>query len=208
MLTTDYTIVSSKNNAILSRHKDNSMCYRVQFRICHNGDTAIDAKQHITFNTYQEILQLNNDMLDDICLEDIPGQPNSKYLMMQIKPIGQGLGINGKYVISKINLIHPPDKNCAGLVGVSVPLSETKSFFPNNTYEELICENSSLFAFWNNEDASMVVQYDFTLVDPTFQKHGLSVPKAVSDMSALVIKKLFLRMKEYKERQINSSSLE
>jgi hypothetical protein len=207
-MTSDYTVVSSKNNAILSRHKNNSLCYRVQFKISHNGNSAIDAKQHITFDTYDEILRLNDDMLDDIKLEAIPGEPNSRYLMMQIKPIGQGLGISGKYVVSKINLIHPPDKNCAGLVGVSVPLSETKTFSPNATYEELICENSSLFAFWSHSDASMVVQYDFTLVDPTFQKHGLSVPKAVSDMSALIIKKLFLRMKEYKERQINSSSRE
>jgi len=207
-MTSDYTIVSSKNNAVLSRHKNNSLCYRVQFKISHNSGTAIDAKHHITFDTYEEIFRLNDDMLDDISLEDIPGEPNTKYLMMQIKPVGQGLGIRGKYVISKINLIHPPDKNCAGLVGVSVPLSETKTFSPNAAYEELICENSSLFAFWNNSDSSMVVQYDFTLVDPTFKKHGLSVPKAVSDVSALVIKKLFLRMKEYKERQINTSSRE
>jgi hypothetical protein len=207
-MTSEYTVVSSKNNALLSRHKDNNLCYRVQFRICNSGGSAIDAKQHITFETYQEILRLNDDMLDDIKLEEVPGEPNSRFLMMQIKPVAQGLGINGKYVISKINLIHPPDKNCAGLVGVSVPLSETKTFAPNAAYEELICENSSLFAFWNSSDSSMVVQYDFTLVDPTFQKHGLSVPKAVSDTSALIIKKLFLRMKEYKERQINSASRE
>jgi hypothetical protein len=52
----------------------------------------------------------------------------------------------------------------------------------------------------------MVVQYDFTLLDPNFKKHGLSVPKTVSDMSALIIKKLFIRMKEYKEREVNNSS--
>ena len=78
------------------------MCYRVQFRICTNGGVTIDAKQHITFDTYQEILRLNDDMLDDIKLEEVPGEPNSRYLMMQIKPVAQGLGINGKYVISKI----------------------------------------------------------------------------------------------------------
>ena len=49
------------------------MCYRVQFRICNNSGTAIDAKRHITFDTYQEILRLNDDMLDDIKLEEVPG---------------------------------------------------------------------------------------------------------------------------------------
>lgn len=207
-MTSDYTVVSSKNNAILSRHNDNSMCYRVQFKINRNDNVAINPKDHITFDTYQDILRLNSDMLDDISIENIPGEPNTKYVMMQIRPVGKAFGIKGKYIISKINMIHPEDKACAGLVGASATLSETNTFRPNPDYEELVCESSSLFAFWSHTDSSMVVQYDFTLVDPNFQKHGLKVPKAVSDMSALVIKKLFLRMKEYKERQINTPSRE
>lgn len=202
MDTQEYTVVSAKNNAILSRSTKNNLCYRVQFKITSQCGVAIDPKCHITFDTYRDILRLNHDVLEDISLEEVPNEPNSRYVMMQIKPIGSSLGIKGKYIISKTSLIHPEGKNCAGLVGVSVPISNTKTLTPNPQYEELICENSSLFAFWNDDDCSLVVQYDFTLSDPNFSKHGLKVPRTVSDMSALVIKKLFLRMKEYKERQI------
>jgi hypothetical protein len=125
---------------------------------------------------------------------------------MQIKPVGAALGVKGKYILTKITVVHPSDKNCAGLVGSSIPLSHTRTLIPNPAYEELICENTNLFAFWNDIDGSMVVQYDFTLFDPNFQKHGLKTPRAVSDMSALIIKKLFLRMKEYKERQVNTNT--
>lgn len=202
----DYTVVSSKNNALLLRNKQNNLCYRIQFKLTRNDGNVIDPKKHITFDTYSEILRLNHDVLDEISLENVPDEPNSRYVLMQIKPIGAALGINGKYIITKINLIHPEDNTCAGLVGVSIPLSHTKTFSPNPDYEELICDNTNLFAFWNESDKSMVVQYDFTLIDPSFQKHGLPVPRAVSDMCALLIKKLFLRMKEYKETQINKTT--
>lgn len=204
--TQDYTVVSAKNNAVLSRNKDNSLCYRVQFKISRNDNGFIDPKRHINFETYCDILKLNSDVLDDISLEIIPEEPNARYVLMQIKPVGLSLGIKGKYIITKINLIHPNDKKCAGLVGSSVPLFQSKTLYPNPTYEELICENTNLFAFWDDNDKSMIVQYDFTLADPNFKKHGLKVPRAVSDMSALLIKKLFLRMKEYKETQVNKNT--
>ena len=202
----DYTVVSAKNNAILSRHKANNMCYRLQFKLSRDDGGAIDPRQHITFDTYKDIFRLNYDVLDDISLEEVPGEADSKFVLMQIKPVGAALGMKGKYIVSKVRLVSPEDKPCAGLVGASVPLSQVKTFVPNPAYEELICDSTHLFAFWDDNTASMMVQYDFTLTDPTFKKHGLPVPRAVSDTSALVIKKLFLRMKEYKERQINSRS--
>lgn len=200
----DYTVVSAKNNAVLSRNKSNSMCYRVNFKVSRDDNGQIDPKHHITFNTYGDLLRLNSDILDDISLEDVPGEPNARYVLMQIKPVASSIGIKGKFIVSKVTLIHPGTKNCAGLVGASVPLKQTRTFSPNPYYEELICENTNLFAFWDESDSSMVVQYDFTLVDPAFQKHGLSVPRAVSDTCALIIKKLLLRMKEYKEVQVNT----
>lgn len=205
-MTSEYTVVSSKNNAILSRHKKNNLCYRVQFKISRNDNGVINPKHHITFDTYRDILLLNSDILDDISIEEVDGEPNARNVMMQIKPVGHALGIKGKFIVSKVNIVHPPDKDCAGLVGTSIPISETRTFTPNPQYEELICEHNHLFAFWSDSDSSMVVQYDFTLLDPNFKKHGLSVPKTVSDMSALIIKKLFIRMKEYKEREVNNSS--
>lgn len=200
----DYVVVSAKNDAILSRLKTNNMCYRLQFRLSRDDGGAINPKEHISFDTYVDILRLNADVLDDVSLEEVPDEPNSRFVLMQIKPVGASMGVKGKYIITKANLILPEGKACAGLVGASVPLSQPKTLVPKAGYEELKCENMNLFAFWDSTAACMVVQYDFTLCDPTFKKHGLAVPRAVSDMSALLIKKLFLRVKEYKERQVNT----
>ena len=198
----DYTVVSSKNNSLLLRSKQNNLCYRIQFKIKRNNNQSINPAQHINFDTYTDLLRLNHDVLDDISIELVENEPQSRKVMMQIKPIGQALGIKGKYIITKINLVCPENNQCVGLVGSSIPLCQT-NFQPNPVYEEMICSESKLFAFWDDNDKSLMVQYDFTLIDPTFEKHGLEVPRSVSDISALLIKKLFLRMKEYKETQIN-----
>lgn len=195
----EYTTVSSKNNAVLLRNKNDNLCYRIQFKI--NSNYPLDPKHHIGFEMYNDLLKLNSDILDDISLETVSNEPLSRYVLMQIKPVGSSLGIKGKYIITKVNLVCPDDKKCVGLVGGSVDIGQT-SFQPNMAYEELICTSSSLFAFWDENNKCMMIQYDFTLMDPIFDKSGLQVPRAVSDFSALLIKKLFLRIKEYKETQI------
>lgn len=198
----EYSIVSSKNNAVLLRSKNDSLSYRIQFKI--ESKIPLEPKQHIGFDMYNDLLKLNDDVLDDISIEQVIDEPQARYVLMQIKPVGASLGIKGKYIITKVNLICPDDKKCVGLVGGSVELSQT-SFQPNLAYDELVCTSSSLFAFWDDPNKCMVVQYDFTLMDPLFQKNGLQVPRAVSDFSALLIKKLFLRIKEYKEKQITKT---
>lgn len=203
-MNTEYTVVSSKNNSLLLRSKTNNLCYRIHFKIVNFKDKPIIPKEHIGFDTYNDLFILNNDILENISVEEINNEPNSRNILMEIKPFGQTLGVKGKYIVSKVNMISPKDELCVGLVGSSVALNET-NFKPNENYEELICKESKLFAFWDNNESSLIVQYDFTLIDPVFEKHGLPVPRVISDVSALLIKKLFLRIKEFKEIQINKT---
>lgn len=198
----EYTVVSSKNEALLLRSKTNNLSYRIQFKIISKNKEIINPSKHINFDTYKDLLVLNNDILDNIIVETVDNEPNSRIVLMEIKPISKSLGVKGKYIASKINMISPEDKLCIGLVGSSIPLCQT-NFKPNPEYEEMICTESKLFAFWDDKENSIIFQYDFTLVDPKFEKHDIPVPKAISDVSALLIKKLFLRMKEFKEIQIN-----
>lgn len=198
----EYTIISAKNNAQLLRKKSDNLSYRVLFSIRHNK--PLNPSDHIGFDTYPILHRVNQDIIDDISLESVRDEPNSRFVLMQIKPMGESF-IKGKYIVTKVSLIAPSDSSCAGLVGSTVPVSQT-NFVPNPRYEELHCTQSNLFVFWNEDSSSLVIQYDFTLVDPSFAAKGLQIPRAVSDISALMIKKVFLRMKEFKENELSSTT--
>lgn len=197
----DYSVVSSKNDALLLRSKTDSLTYRIQFKIATTNDATVDPRRYIGFDMYNDFERINGDVIENIVMEDIPEEPNTRFMMMQFKPIGASFGIKGKYMITKVNKICPIDKMCVGLIGTPATIEQT-SFTPAPNYEEIICKNSQMFAFWDSSSKSMIFQYDFSLFDPTFQKHGMQVPRSVSDMSALLIKKIFIRMKEFKEKQI------
>lgn len=195
----DYTILSSKNNLVLLRNKNKKSCYRLQFNVL--TDKFIEIKKFINFDIYKELYELNTDIIDEIKIEKIENEPNSILMIMQIKPIANSLGIKGKYVVTKVNMICPENKNCVGFIASSIPISQT-NFKAKEDYEELIYKDSNLFTFWDEKSKSIIIQYDFTVIDPLYEKMNMEIPDVINNTGALIIKKLFIRIKEYKEIQL------
>lgn len=197
-----FTLVSSTDNALLLRKKDNNLCYRIHFKLSTPDNKPINPTEYIDFYTYDELFELNSDVLNKVTIEEIDNEPNSRNIIMEIKPLSSILGINGKYIITKINKLQSEEELYVCLFGSSIQSYQT-NLRPSEYYEELLCRDVKLFVFWDKSENGLIFQYDFTLIEPTLQMLGFQIPQTISNSIALIIKKMFLRMKNLKEKQIS-----
>jgi len=194
----DYKLISGTHDVVLLRHKKIQTKFRIMFTI-KTGHNNIDISKFLDFSVYQQLYELNKDLIDDIIVKPVINEENTCYVVILLKKVGETMGISDKYLSTKVKLITPVNGNCVGLVGANVSLEEVDVDI-NPKFARLECLESSLFSFYSNE--GITTQFDFNIEDPYFTIRQLQVPKAITDVSALLLKKAFIRMKEYKATQI------
>jgi len=194
----DFKIVSATHDVILLRHKKVQTKFRLMFTIKTN--VTINVADFLDFSIYQQLYELNKDLLDDVVVKHVPNEPNSRFVVILLKKVGDTMGITEKYLATKVQLISPENGNCVGLVGTNTSLDEVETELPPK-YSRLECLESSLFSFQSQD--GITTQFDFNIEDPYFTSRQLQVPRAITDVSALLLKKAFIRMKEYKASQIH-----
>lgn len=188
-----YSIISSKNDVLLCRNKNLENEYQIKFSI--KSNKIINPCEHINLDLYNILLKVNSDVFDDIVVNKI--DDNKAIITLFLKQFGKEYGLKARYINNYVELLNINDKNFACIV------SKTTDIHPNiniENYDEMICNSSRLSSFWNNETNELIVQYDFKLDDNSVEK----LPKSMKDMSALIMKKVFIRMKTYKENEINN----
>lgn len=194
----DFKIISGTHDVVLLRHKKIQTKFRIMFTI-KNCQSNIDIAKFLDFSVYQQLYELNKDLIDDIIVKPVLHEDNTCYVIILLKKVGETMGISEKYLSTKVKLITPANGDCVGLVGSNVSLEEADVNI-NSKYARLECLESSLFSF-NSKDG-ITTQFDFNIEDPYFTSRQLQVPRAITDVSALLLKKAFIRMKEYKATQI------
>jgi hypothetical protein len=157
----------------------------------------------MNFDIYKQLLSLNQDIIDDIYVAEVYGEPDSRFVIMLLKQVSASLGINKKYVASKVTYSESPTKQWVAMEGHGVKLTDTGIDVPTK-YERLDCVYSRLVICHQPEAKQFLVQYDFEIIDPKLKELGMSLPKAVTDMGALIMKKAFIRMKEFKATEIQN----
>ena len=195
----DFKVISSSNDVILLRHKKIQTKFRLMFTIKTNGK-EVKVSDFLNFSIYQHLYELNKDLLDDVVVKHDKNDPTSCYVVILLKKVGNTMGISEKYLATKVQLISPNESNCVGLVGTNCSLDIMDIDIPPQ-YARLECLESSLFSFYS--EGGITTQFDFNIEDPYFTSRQLQVPRAITDVSALLLKKAFIRMKEYKASQIH-----
>jgi len=194
----DFKVISATHDVILLRHKKVQTKFRLMFTIQTNNN--VNVADFLDFSIYKQLYELNKDLLDDVIVKHVKNEPNSRYVVILLKKVGETMGISEKYLATKVQLISPDNGNCVGLVGSNSTLDEIDVELPQK-YARLECLESSLFSFQSQD--GITTQFDFNIEDPYFTSRQLQVPRAITDVSALLLKKAFIRMKEYKASQIH-----
>lgn len=200
-MTDNYRLINSSHDVFLSRDVTNQTRFRIAFEL--KSPKVSDPNTIVAFEAYEDLLSLNRDILDDIYVMEIPGEPESRYVVMLLKEISASLGIKPKYIASKVTRVRAANNQWVGMKGEGIDLS-TCGFEVSRSYEQLNCVESNLLAVYNADKGGFFVTYDFAVEDPKLKAMGLPIPKQITDMSALVMKKAFLRIKELKARQLQN----
>jgi len=196
----DFKVISTNHDVVLFRHKKIQTKFRLTFTIKTTNNNIVDIRDFLDFSIYKQLYDLNKDLLDDVIVKQVQNEPNTRIVIVLLKKVGDTIGINEKYLATKVQLISPDKGNCVGLVGTNISLDEVDIDLPPK-YARLECLESSLFSFQSQD--GITTQFDFNIEDPYFTSRQLHVPRAITDISALLLKKAFIRMKEYKANQIH-----
>jgi len=190
-----YSVISSKHNVILSRSKESRHTYRIQFAL--KSNTKLCPHEHVNLSLYDTLFQLNKDVFEriDVVLRD---DKQSAEVVMFLKQFGKEFGLKPRFICSEATLVNHTNNPFACIVGRSVPILDGLNV---DGYDEIICNDSRLFAFWDETQSSLIVQYDFSICQDSHD----SIPETMRDFSALLLKKVFIRMKEYKDIEIKSN---
>lgn len=194
----DFKVISATHDVILLRHKKVQTKFRIIFSI--QTSKTIKVADFLDFSIYKQLYELNKDLLDDVIVKHVKNEPDSRFILILLKKIGDTMGISEKYLATKVQLISPDNGNCVGLVGTNSTLDEMDTELPQK-YSRLECLESRLFSFQSKD--GITTQFDFNIEDPYFTSRQLQVPRAITDISALLLKKAFIRMKEFKASQIH-----
>jgi hypothetical protein len=195
----DFKLISGSHDVVLLRNKKIQTKFRLMFTI--KTTKSLNVRDFLDFSVYKQLYDLNKDLIDDVIVKPIKTEEDTCYVVILLKKVGETMGITEKYLASKVKLITPSNGDCVGLVGTNATLDEIDIDLPAK-YARLECIESNLFSFKSQD--TITTQFDFNIEDPYFTSRQLQVPRAITDVSALLLKKAFIRMKEYKASQIES----
>lgn len=189
----DFTIISSKNDVVLSKSNIKNNSYRISF-IIHAGK-FVDLRDHINLTLYSTLLSINQDVFEDIIVTPLP-DPNEAYVEMKLRQIAKDLNMAPRYIGTKVKILYDTNTGAACIVGNNANLN-----VPDG-YAEAKCAYSQLFCFWNETKDQIVVQYDFEITDESLPAN---LPDKLKNFSALLMKKVFIAMKAHKELELSKS---
>ena len=183
----DYNILSSKNDVILFKSKNENNSYRISFNI----SSATILKENIKPNKYvnlklYEILEfLNKDVIEKIEYKKLENENDSYLILFKFNHLGKEFGMKKKYMLTTVKFVNSNDNNYAGIVSKYAKLENNEI----SDYDEIKCENSNLLAF--TYEGGIGVYYDFKIevLD--------ELPNYMKDFGAMLMKKIFIRMREY-----------
>lgn len=197
---TDYKLMSSANEVLLFRHKKTQTKFRIMFELYSNK--PIEVADILNFSVYQDLYRLNKDIVEDVIISQVPNESDSRYVTLMLKKVGNNIGIDEKYISTKVKYVISNSGQCVAMVGQDI--TSHHQDIPSK-FSKLDCIESKLFAFSNDEKTKITFQYDFHIEDPYFKLRNLQVPRAITDLSALLLKKAFIRMKEFKATELCSA---
>lgn len=189
----EYNILSSKNDVILYKSKSENNSYRISFNINtkKENNADINPNRYININLYELLETLNKDVIEKIDISSVNDEIDSYLILFRFNHLGKEFGMKKKYMLTTVKFINTNDNNCCGIVSKYTRLND-KSL---DDYDEIICENSNLLAF--KYEGGIGVHYDFKmeLLD--------EMPNYMKDFGALLMKKIFIRMRDYILQDIN-----
>lgn len=189
----DYNILSSKNDVVLYKSKTTNNSYRISFNITSPliSNNDIKPSKYVNLQLYKLLEVLNQDVIEKIEITSEDNDSESYFILFKFNHLGKEFGMRKKCMYTKVQFINSNNNGCAGIV--SKYASVDKNILRD--YDELVCENSNLLAFRYQDGIG--VYYDFKI---EIQE---DLPHYMKDFGAMLMKKIFIRMREYILNDIN-----
>ena len=193
----EYSIISSKNDVTLYKSKIDNTNYRISFNI--NVPESLKHKvipnKYVNIKLYETLESMNKDVIEKIDIIVNNDEIDTYLVLFRFNHLGKELGMKKKYMLSKVKFVNTDNYNCCGIVSTSAKLDSIEL----TDYDEIICENSNLLSFIH--EGGIGVHYDFKL--DLMQE----LPNYMKDFGALLMKKIFIKMREYILHDIQNTDL-
>jgi len=191
----EYSIISSKNDVTLYKSKIDNTNYSISFNI--NVPESLKQKirpnKYVNINLYETLENINKDVIEKIDVIKNKDEADTYLILFRFNHLGKELGMKKKYMLSKVKFVN--SDNCCGIISTSTKLDNIEL----TDYDEIICENSNLLSFIH--EGGIGVHYDFKL--DLMQE----LPNYMKDFGALLMKKIFIKMREYILQDIQNTHL-
>jgi len=191
----EYSIISSKNEVTLYKSKIDNTNYRISFNInvTESLKQKIRPNKYVNINLYETLENINKDVIEKIDVIKNKDEADTYLILFRFNHLGKELGMKKKYMLSKVKFVN--SDNCCGIISTSTKLDNIEL----TDYDEIICENSNLLSFIH--EGGIGVHYDFKL--DLMQE----LPNYMKDFGALLMKKIFIKMREYILQDIQNTHL-
>lgn len=198
----NFVMKCGKDDVYLSRDKANHM-YLIEFK-AHNPKIRIDAL--LTFDIYKILYELNKDIFDSYYISyPDPSDPSRAELMFIFKSI---MGLGERYTHAYTCMPHllnqgQPESGQIQVIHISstnVPKTDNSALrtFVRKRAEQIDSDNSNITVQVQPDGHSINFHYKFKM---QLSKPGdaISVPPFVDNAVGAMIKKIFVRLKQFIE---------
>tara|TARA_Y100000816_G_C25889265_1_gene463948 strand:- start:18 stop:596 length:579 start_codon:yes stop_codon:yes gene_type:complete len=182
-------IICSKKHILLTL--DNNKNYNLNFNTISNN---FDFKKYINFDIYKLLFQLNKDIVESIEIIDQLSD-NQANILIIFKEIGDSIKIPKNYIYLTINKSYINKE----IIFESTNNNDiTKIQYKINGLNKTICEHSILKI--NNHNNILIFNYNFKFNILSQQS------TFINNIIALLIKKVFYKLKLFIEKSINNNN--
>ena len=190
----NYNIISSKNDVMLYKSNKDANTYRISFNIDipENIKYSIKPNKYINLELYHLLEELNKDVIEKIDIIHNENEVGSYFILFRFNHLGKEFGMKKKFMISSIRFIQTNNDNYSGIISQHTKINNLDL----KDYDEIISENSNLLSFIHEKGIG--VHYDFKL------QLMQELPNSMKDFGALLMKKIFIRMRDYISQDIKN----
>ena len=175
-------IICSKNNIILRRSHDKST-HTMDFGI---KNERIQLSRVINLNLYPLLYQLNRDVIER--LDILSESDTESTILIVFKQFGREFGVSKKYIC-----LHSTIETSDGAIVIKSKSVNTPKLTGILNCEEIVSPFTNLYATLNSEhEASMKFVTNVKMLE--------ELPIYVENMLGIVMKQIFLRIKEFIEK--------
>lgn len=183
----NYSIISSKNDVMLYKSKKDSNTYRISFNIDipENIRNNIKPNKYINLDLYHLLEELNKDVIEKIDIIQNENEIDTYFILFRFNHLGKEFGMKKKFMLSSIKFIQTNNDNYSGITSQHSKIENLDL----TDYDEIISEHSNLLSF--RYEKGIGVHYDFKL------QLMQELPSSMKDFGALLMKKIFIRIRDY-----------